>query len=196
MLLKANWKDGRFKGVEVKRGQFISGRKTLAEETSLSERQVRTAITRLKSTNELTSKTTKAGTLFSIINYSTYQDLENNIDQANDQANDHRATSKRPSIDQASTTIEEREEDKKENNIPPIIPQGDGVEIAKSDWDAFCRKYQIQGIPLMPDLSDRVTGSPAGSTPRPEAGSKDQAAGGSSKETSGSRSPGAAGHAG
>ena len=38
MLLKANWKDGNFKGTTVPRGSFVSSIRKLADETSLTER--------------------------------------------------------------------------------------------------------------------------------------------------------------
>ena len=58
MLLKANWKDGNFKGTTVSRGSFVSSIGKLAGETGLTEREIRTAISHLKKTGEVTSKTT------------------------------------------------------------------------------------------------------------------------------------------
>ena len=58
MLLKANWKNGKFKGLDVPRGSFVSTLANLSEETRLTQREVRTAISRLKTTGEVTSKTT------------------------------------------------------------------------------------------------------------------------------------------
>ena len=44
MLLKANWKDGKFMGTTVPRGSFVSSIRNLAYETGLTEREVRTGI--------------------------------------------------------------------------------------------------------------------------------------------------------
>ena len=74
LLLIANWQDGRFKGVEIPRGSLITGRKKLAKETGLSEQQIRTAIDKLKSTNEITTITTNTFTIISIQNYDIYQE--------------------------------------------------------------------------------------------------------------------------
>jgi biotin operon repressor len=57
-LLKATHRSRKWKGIELNEGQFISGRLILSAETGLSEQQIRTCIERLKSTNELTSKST------------------------------------------------------------------------------------------------------------------------------------------
>lgn len=72
-LLKANWQDGKFEGVDVPRGSFVTGRKKLSKETGLTEQQVRTALKRLKSTNEITINTTKKYSIISIVNYDLYQ---------------------------------------------------------------------------------------------------------------------------
>ena len=50
LILKANWKDGRFQGVKVPRGSLVTSLPTLAEETGLSLQQIRTAEKHLKST--------------------------------------------------------------------------------------------------------------------------------------------------
>ena len=72
-LLKANWKDGFYEGVEIKRGSFITGRKQLSKELALTEQEIRTAIKHLKSTNEITIKTTNTFSIISIVNYDKYQ---------------------------------------------------------------------------------------------------------------------------
>src|SRR3990167_4782877 len=55
-LLLANHEDGRWQGQVIKRGQFITGRKSLKRDTRISERTIRTCIERLKTTNTLTNK--------------------------------------------------------------------------------------------------------------------------------------------
>ena len=72
-LLKANWKDGFYEGIEIKRGSFITGRKQLSKELALTEQEIRTAIKHLKSTNEITIKTTNTFSIISIVNYDKYQ---------------------------------------------------------------------------------------------------------------------------
>ena len=42
--LRANYSDTKWRGIELKRGQFVTSINTLSEETGLSVRQVRTAI--------------------------------------------------------------------------------------------------------------------------------------------------------
>lgn len=68
MLLKANWKDSKFQGITVPRGSFISSIGRLAEETALTDREIRTAVSHLKMTGEVTSRPTNRYTVFAVVN--------------------------------------------------------------------------------------------------------------------------------
>ena len=57
LLLIANFKDTEYMGETIHSGQTVIGRKALAETLGLSERNVRTALTHLKSTGEITIRT-------------------------------------------------------------------------------------------------------------------------------------------
>lgn len=114
MLLKANWKEGRFENKVVPRGSFVSSVKKLSEETDLTEREIRTAISHLKTTGEVTSKSYPKYTVFTVKNYDKYQ--------TTDKQNDKQVTSKRQTNDKRTTTIEERKKERKEEDIPPISP--------------------------------------------------------------------------
>lgn len=72
-LLKANWKEGNIRGVIVKRGQLITGTEKTPKEIGISKQQFRTAINKLKSTGEITTKSTNKYTLVDIVNYEIYQ---------------------------------------------------------------------------------------------------------------------------
>lgn len=127
MILKANWKDGRFKGTTVPRGSFVSSIRRLSEETALTEREIRTAIAHLKSTGEVTSNGHSKYSVFTVVNYDSYQ--------PNDTQNDNQETVKRHSNDILTTTIEERKEGKKGNNILSFPP---------SDFDFDCVNRLIE----------------------------------------------------
>lgn len=98
LLLMANWTDSDWQGMTIKRGQLVTGRKALAAQTGLSERQIRTALDHLKSTTELTIKSTNKFSLITIVNYRKFQDVQSDIDQQNDQQVDQRPTSNRPQL--------------------------------------------------------------------------------------------------
>lgn len=73
-LLKANHKDKKWQGKVIPRGSFITGRNVLADETGLTVQQIRTALDKLKSTNEITIKSTNKNSLVTVVNYGFYQD--------------------------------------------------------------------------------------------------------------------------
>ena len=107
LLLKANYEDKRWMGVEIKRGQLITSLATLKEETTLSIRNIRTSLKRLKSTHEVTVETTHHYTIITINNYNTYQSESPDGDTASDTASDKQVTSKRQASDTRVTTTKE-----------------------------------------------------------------------------------------
>lgn len=72
-LLKANWKDGKFKGVDIPRGSFVTSIRKLAKETGLSVKQVRVSLEHLKMTHELAHTTTSKYSIITINKYNDYQ---------------------------------------------------------------------------------------------------------------------------
>ena len=144
MLLKANWKDGKFEGKVIPRGSFVSSLPKLAEETALTIREVRTAISHLKTTGEVTCKNYARHTVFTVNNYCSYQ--------TSDTQTDSQATGKRHSNDMLTTTIEEKKEIKKgrNNNIfvpPTVLEVADYCVERKNsvDAEAFVNFYTANG---------------------------------------------------
>lgn len=80
-LLRANWKSGNWQGINYKAGEFITSLPSLSEETGLSIQQIRTALDKLISTGELTSRTTDSLTgrklsksrIIAVNNWDNYQ---------------------------------------------------------------------------------------------------------------------------
>ena len=109
-LLKANYEDTKWKGKIIKRGSFITSIKKLSDELSLSERTIRTGLSRLLLTKEIRKKTTSKYTMITICKYDTYQGKE----ESERQTNDKPTTNQRQTNDKPTTTTKEYKEDKKE----------------------------------------------------------------------------------
>ena len=109
MLLRANWKDGNFRGEEIKRGSFVSSLSKLSDETNLSVREVRTAINHLEKTGEVTINRHSKYSVFTVNNYCAYQ-------QSDTQA-DKQVTGNRQASDKQATTIEERKKERRKEYI-------------------------------------------------------------------------------
>lgn len=125
-LLIANWKDGKFMGYEIPRGSFVSSYSQLAQQTSMSIQNVRTAINHLKSTGELTVNSHTKFSVFTVVNYNRYQDDNR---QANKQlTNNQQATNKQLTTIEEYKEYKEKEEVKevKNNNkrfVPPTVEE-------------------------------------------------------------------------
>lgn len=119
-LLKANHKEKKYRGQVVNVGSFLTSRELLSHETGLTERQVRTSLNRLKSTNELTVKSSRKGTVIQVVKFKEYQLI--------DQSNDQQATNKRPTNDQQATS---NNNDNNDNNEKKNIKEFDFSEIKK-----------------------------------------------------------------
>lgn len=106
LILKANWKDGRFQGQEIKRGSFVTSYPKLAEETELTVNQVRTSLSKLKSTGEITVKSQSKFSVITVKNYCLYQDIS--------QSNHSQITDKPQTNHSQITTIEESKKVRRE----------------------------------------------------------------------------------
>lgn len=98
------FEDGRHRGIEIKTGQVITGRKEISRETGLSEQQVRTCLNRLKSTNEITIESTNQYSLITILKYDIYQSGDVYGNQQNNQDPNQRITNEQPTDNQQITT--------------------------------------------------------------------------------------------
>ena len=107
LLIMANHKEKRYKGVLIKKGQVMTGQDILAKQTNLSRRNVRTSLSKLKSTNEVTIKSDSKGSIIQLVNYNNYQVVTNEV------------TSDRPATDQRPTTNKNVKKEKKKNKSIP-----------------------------------------------------------------------------
>jgi len=72
-LLRANWKSGSWHGISYELGQFITSLQTLANETHLTVKQVRTALEHLKATNEVADLRQSNYRIITVIKWNEYQ---------------------------------------------------------------------------------------------------------------------------
>lgn len=121
LLLSVNFDDKKWRGIDVKRGQMITGRKVLSKETGMSEQSIRTCLERLKSTNEITIKATNQYSMLTLTNYESYQDVRAVTNQQPNQP----LTNDQPTINQRSTTTKEVKKEKKIRSIfrKPTVEQ-------------------------------------------------------------------------
>lgn len=130
LLMEANWQDKQWRGITVKRGQLIFGRREWAKKLNVSEQRLRTIIARLKSTSEITIQSTNKYSILTIVKYEKYQSQENKSTSKTTS----KTSNEQPAINQQSTTPLERVEGVEGvDSLPPIIPQGGSESEGESE---------------------------------------------------------------
>lgn len=154
LILKANHKEKKFKGLVLNAGSVVTSRDILAIEIGLSVQQIRTALNKLKSTNEITIKSNSQGTVIEIVNYSKYQ-LSTNESTIEQPINNHQTTTNNnvnkersifipPTFEQVSEYCTERK-----NNVDASkffnFYEAKGWMVGKNkmkDWKAGVRTWE------------------------------------------------------
>jgi hypothetical protein len=143
-LLRANHKDNKWQGIMIERGSFVTSYEKLSQETGLSVRSVRTSLNKLKTTCEVTIKTSTKNTVIVINNYNLYQ--------SSDTPTDKRTTNKRQTNDKQTTT------NNNDNNVTmkqgnKRDAHGSHVKLTQEQLDALVTEY---GLPLITTMIDRM----------------------------------------
>ena len=108
LLLEANHEDMKYKGMVIGRGQVLTSIRALSTNTGISVRGIRTSLSHLISTQEITQTPTHRFTIITICKYEDYQLTEEDTDTQTDTNTDNQPTQHRHSI---------KQEDKEYNNI-------------------------------------------------------------------------------
>lgn len=106
LILECNYINKSWRGINIDRGQLITGRKKLSVKTGLSEQEVRTSLNKLISTKEITIERVNSHTLITLVNYNNWQSVVNDS---------------QPLINQQSTTnqpqLKKEKKERKKINI-------------------------------------------------------------------------------
>jgi len=125
LLLSVNYEQKKWRGKIINPGEIVTSYAKLSEATGLSVRSIRTALSKLISTGELTSKTTNKYTVITVNNYIDYQETTN------------KTTNKRQSNDNQTTTTKEIKKER--------IYNIDAIASRKQDF--FEEVYQFTAYP-------------------------------------------------
>ena len=135
-LLKANWKSGSWHGISYDPGQFITSLPSLAAETHLSIQQVRTALSHLKSTGEITDIQQANCRVITVNNWNEYQGDNR---QSNRQSTGSQQTINRQST--ADKEYKEIKESKELKEVKNIYGEYGHVRLTETEWDKLCNEY-------------------------------------------------------
>lgn len=150
LFRETNSVDGRWQGIEVKRGQIVTSRESLSLETGISVRSVRTCLERLKSTGELTIKTTNKYSIITLCNYDSYQKNFHKNDQQNDQQPDQQSTRNRPAIDHKQEDKELQKIKKNSNSVRFDSENRIITGLNQEDFDQW--KLAFPAVPIETEI--------------------------------------------
>lgn len=136
LLLTANFETKRWRGIVIERGQIVTNINELANDTNLTPKQTRTALEKLKSTNEIDTKGANKYTLITICKYETYQGCENAEGQTK---GEQRANKWQTDGNQRATTKEYKEykKERKEEIIDCADAQPKTKKAPKKKYGEF-----------------------------------------------------------
>lgn len=109
LMLEVNWKPGRFEGHDIPPGSVPTSTDKLAAKSGLTRQSVRTALDKLKSTNEITIQATKRFSIVTLANWANYQ---HDGKKATSRTT-HRATGGQHVSNTQATTIEEGKKERR-----------------------------------------------------------------------------------
>ena len=94
ILLQANYAESRWHGNVYEKGSFPTSIDKLSKATGLTANQVRTCLKKLKSTNEITSKSTSHGTKIIVNKWAEYQCSDADDNEPNHKPHHNQITTK------------------------------------------------------------------------------------------------------
>lgn len=155
LMLEAQYQDNDCRGIKLKRGQLLTGRKQLSEETGLTEREVRTTIKRLANDQQITIRTTNKFSIITVCNYDSWQSLQNTNDQQTtnrittvDQQNDHIQINNKEIEEEKDTKVSKKKTKDKSFNVREDLSYVDCFSDLWNEWldykDEIKKQYKTQ----------------------------------------------------
>jgi hypothetical protein len=127
LLLTANHKDKKWRGILIEKGSRLTSQIKLIDESGLTRQQLRTSLDRLKSTNDITIKTTAQHTVIYINNWESYQE--------DNQLANQQLTSVQPTTNQQLTTNNKVKNEKNVNKTKKEWVAPDNLNVKA--WEEF-----------------------------------------------------------
>jgi len=156
LLLSVNYEDKKWKGQVIKAGSMVLSWETLASNINLSTQQLRTAMSKLESSGEVTRKATNKYQLVTLVKW---DELQSKDAKDNKQTN-RQSTNKQQSNNKQVTTTKESKEDKelkegKEDaidfdNFWTAYDYKKNKDKAKVKWDQLKPKDQKDILAYLP----------------------------------------------
>ena len=131
-----------FKGnkIQLKRGQLITGRKSIAKRFNISESKVQRVLKMFEIEQQIEQQTSNRNRLITVVNYNDYQ---NNEQQNKQPVNNKRTTDEQP-VNTNNKDNKEKNDNKvikKIKNSPPKIKYLDFVLLTDDEYSKLTKKF-------------------------------------------------------
>ncbi len=98
LLLTANYKATEWNGITLQPGQVVTSVRKLCEDLQQTNQQTRTALNKLKSTNEITVRSTNRFSVITVVNWAKFQSDSEGINKQNNKQINSQPTNKTEKI--------------------------------------------------------------------------------------------------
>lgn len=159
LLTRANWKPSFYMSIRIERGQLATGLFRIQKDTGLSIQSIRTCLKRLKSTNELTIKSTNKFSIITLCNYDLYHP-DHLVNQQTTQQADQQSINKQVTNEQQHPKKNKNSNNSKKNKNPVFDPTGktkylDWVYLSDEEMEKLQAYYERNQLD-MEDLSEAI----------------------------------------
>lgn len=131
-ILQANHVTKKWQKIAIGKGTFLTSVSKLSNDTGLTIQQVRTALQKLKSTNDITYKTTNKYTVIEVCNYCDWQNPETEINKENNMQNNKQITNAQQTNNKRITTT---------NNANNIIEREN-----RENFEILIKYAELKGV--------------------------------------------------
>lgn len=156
-ILKANYRAKKWKGLIIDRGQLVTSRGQLSEETGLSEMQIRTAIDKLDNCGFITKSGTRKYTIITVCNYDLYQQAQDGFDNGCQPTDNQQITSEQPTDNQQITTTKEYKKERIEEYTHTLVDTKKGVVGGKEKEAAELIGWIATNAPCIASMPEPIT---------------------------------------
>lgn len=160
-ILKANYRAKKWKGLIIDRGQLVTSRGQLSEETGLSEMQIRTAIDKLDNCGFITKSGTRKYTIITVCNYDLYQQAQDGFDNGCQPTYNQQITSKQPTDNQQITTTKEYKKERIEEYTHTLVDTKKGVVGGKETEAVELIEWIATNAPCIASMPEPITAGQA-----------------------------------
>ena len=130
LLLKANHKDKRWRGLKIERGSLVTGLNTLKKELKLSIQKIRTSLEKLRKTGEVLIISTNKYSIITVCNYEAYNNKNLRVNK--------RITNKQQTNNKQVTTTKQCNNDNNDNK--EYIRASSSLSELQILWNELCTK--------------------------------------------------------